>query len=167
MKRTLILFSLLFIVVAHSYGQGSQVITTFILVRHAEKGTDGDDPDLKPEGHDRAKRLAAMLKNASVSAVYSTRYNRTKNTVSPVAREKGFEVQTYESLKANELDALIGKHAGQTILIGGHSNTIPQIANLLTGKEEFKNFADTDYGNLLIISVIERGKDAKVTWLSY
>jgi 2,3-bisphosphoglycerate-dependent phosphoglycerate mutase len=167
MKRTLILFSLLFIVVAHSSAQSSPVITTFILVRHAEKGTDGDDPDLKPEGYDRAKRLAAMLKNTSVNAVYSTRYNRTKNTVSPVAREKGFEVQTYESLKANELDALIGKHAGQTILIGGHSNTIPQIANLLTGKEEFKNFADTDYGNLLIISIIERGKDAKVTWLNY
>jgi hypothetical protein len=51
--------------------------------------------------------------------------------------------------------------------VGGHSNTIPQIANLLSGKEEFKNFADTDYGNLLIISVVERGQTAKVTWINY
>jgi 2,3-bisphosphoglycerate-dependent phosphoglycerate mutase len=164
-----LLFVLVWILCAgiRLHAQDNPVITTFILVRHAEKGTDGDDPDLKPEGHDRAKRLASMLRNTFLHAVYSTRYNRTKNTVSPVAREKGFEVQIYESLKASELDALIEKHSGQTILIGGHSNTIPQIANLLTGKEEFKNFPDTEYGNLLIISVIERGKNTKVTWLSY
>jgi hypothetical protein len=87
--------------------------------------------------------------------------------VTPLANEKSLDVQVYENLKSVELDALITKHKGGTILVGGHSNTVPQIANLLLGKEEFKNFADTDYGNLLIISVIERGKTAKVTWLSY
>jgi broad specificity phosphatase PhoE len=167
MKKTFVLVSLILFSAINLFAQTDPVITTFILVRHAEKATGGDDPDLKPEGHERAKHLVSVLKNTSLGAVYSTRYNRTKNTVGPVAREKGLEVQVYESLKANELDALVTKHAGQTVLIGGHSNTIPQIANLLLGKEEFKNFEDTAYGNLLIISVVERGKTAKVTWLNY
>jgi 2,3-bisphosphoglycerate-dependent phosphoglycerate mutase len=167
MKKIFILFILALPAAARLCAQGDPVITTFVLIRHAEKESEGSDPDLKPEGNERAKRLTAILKNTTVNAVYSTRYNRTKNTVSPVAKEKGLEVQIYESLKAAELDALINKHAGETILIAGHSNTIPSIVNLLTGKEDFKNFADTDYGNLLIISVIERGKNAKVTWLSY
>lgn len=167
MKKTSLLSTLLLLSAIHLFAQNNPVITTFILVRHAEKGTGGDDPDLKPEGYDRANRLAATLKNTAVDAVYSTRYNRTKNTVTPLAKEKSLEVQVYENLKSAELDALITKHKGGTILVGGHSNTIPQIANLLLGKEEFKNFADTDYGNLLIISVVERGKTAKVTWISY
>src|SRR5687767_5629493 len=121
MKKTSVLVSLILFSAITLLAQTNPVITTFILVRHAEKATGGDDPDLKPEGHERAKLLASVLKNTSLSAVYSTRYNRTKNTVSPVAKEKGLEVQVYENLKASELDALVTKHSGETILIGGHS----------------------------------------------
>ena len=175
MKKKIWLSALFLVLVIGLYAQQNPVITTFILVRHAEKMsseesqklmTGADDPELKPEGQERAKRLAAMLKNTTINAVYSTRYKRTKNTVAPLAQEKGLEVQVYESMKANDLDELIKKHSGQTVLVGGHSNTIPQIANTLIGKEEFKNFADADYGNLIIISVTQRGS-AKVTWLTY
>jgi broad specificity phosphatase PhoE len=167
MKKTSLLLILLFLSAIHLFAQNNPVITTFILVRHAEKGTEGDDPDLKPEGYDRANRLTAILKNTTIDAVYSTRFKRTKNTVTPLAKEKSIEIQIYENLKSAELDALITKHKGGTILVGGHSNTIPQIANLLLGKEAFKNFADTDYGNLLIISVVDKGTTAKVTWINY
>lgn len=143
-------------------------ITTFILVRHAEKGNDGtDDPDLRPEGHERARKLAALLKNTAVSAVYSTRYKRTTNTVTPLAQQKGLEVQVYDAAKPEVIEAMISRHAGGIVVIGGHSNTIPQIANLLTGKDDYKTFPDTDYGNIIIIPVLERGKAARVTWLNY
>lgn len=164
--KKIIFLSFIAIVNINLQAQNNPVITTVILVRHAEKA-EGEDPDLRPEGHDRAKRLATMLKNTTINGVYSTPYKRTRSTVNPVAQNKGIEVQIYENMKANELDALMAKHAGQTIVIGGHSNTVPQIANLLLGKDEFKNFADTEYGNLLIVSVVERGKTATVTRLNY
>jgi 2,3-bisphosphoglycerate-dependent phosphoglycerate mutase len=146
----------------------AQAVTTFILVRHAEKGSDGtDDPDLTPEGHERAGRLAALLKNTTVDAVYSTRYKRTKNTITPLAQQKNLGVQIYAAVKPDVIDAMMKTHAGGTVVIGGHSNTIPQIANLLTGKDEYKTFPDTDYGNILIVSVLEQGKEAKVTWINY
>jgi broad specificity phosphatase PhoE len=142
-------------------------ITTFILVRHAEKGNDGSDPELKPEGLDRAMKLATMLKNTPVDAVYSSNYKRTRNTVFPLAKEKGIEIQTYDAGKSEVIDTILSKYAGGTVVICGHSNTVPQLANVLTGKQDFKNFEDSDYGNLLIISVVKKGSVAKVTWLSY
>jgi 2,3-bisphosphoglycerate-dependent phosphoglycerate mutase len=143
-------------------------ITTFILFRHAEKGNDGtDDPDLKPEGVERAKRIAAMLKDTKVDAIFTTNYKRTKNTVIPLAEAKGLQVQQYEAFKTAVIEDMISKHKGGTIVISGHSNNIPWIANLLIGKETYKNFDDADYDNVLIVSVVEKGKVANVTWLNY
>ena len=143
-------------------------ITTFILVRHAEKVVDGTkDPDLKPEGNERAARLSVMLNNTQVDAIYSTNFKRTKNTVQPYALEKGLSVHTYEALQEAEIDKILKKHSGGTVLICGHSNTIPWIANLFIGKQEYGDFNDDDYGNILIVSVIEKGKLAKVTSLRY
>lgn len=167
MKKTFPFLVLCLLLTSEATAQ-SGAITTFILVRHAEKGSDGtDDPDLKPEGMERAKRFAALLKNTDIQGVYSTKYKRTKNTVTPLAQEKGLEVQIYDAAKADVIDGLLSKHAGGTVVIGGHSNTIPQIANLLTGKEDYKTFPDSDYGNILVVSVVERGKVAKVTLLNY
>jgi broad specificity phosphatase PhoE len=143
-------------------------ITTFILVRHAEKVNDGSpDPELLPEGEARSRRLAEMLKQTSVNAIYSTKFNRTRKTVTPLAEAKGISIQVYESLKMADLEAIAVKYKGGTVVIAGHSNTTPAFANLLTGKDEFKPFTDEAYDNVIIVSVIAVGKDAKVTWLKY
>jgi 2,3-bisphosphoglycerate-dependent phosphoglycerate mutase len=142
--------------------------TTFILVRHAEKETvgvtDPKDPQLSKEGQDRAQSLVRLLDKQKVDVILSTNFNRTKNTVKPLADAKGIAVTTYESLKEPELNQL--KEAGGTVVICGHSNTIPAIANLLAGKDQFATFADSDYGNVLIVTVSEIGK-GKVTHLRY
>jgi 2,3-bisphosphoglycerate-dependent phosphoglycerate mutase len=164
-------YGLLFImamIFSDACSQKTPTVTTFILYRHAEKGNDGtEDPDLKPEGVARSKRIVEMLKNTSIDAIYATRYKRAKNTVVPLAEAKGLEVQTYESFKPEVIEAMVKKHSGGTVVISGHSNDIPWIANLLIGKDEYKAYADADYGNVLIVSVVEKGKVAKVTWLSY
>ncbi len=166
MKKALLVFVLSILAFAVTAQKNS--ITTFILVRHAEKVIDGTkDPELKPEGIDRAKRLADMLSKTPVDVIYSTNFKRTKNTVLPLASAKGLLVENYEALKVEEIENMLKKHAGGTILISGHSNTIPWTANLLIGKQEYGDFADDDYGNILIISVVEIGKIAKVTLLRY
>lgn len=159
MSRLLVV--LLLLIATSSFAQ-----TTFILVRHAEKeaAASGDqmmnkDPMLSKEGEARAQSLMKLLDKQKVDAIYSTNFNRTKNTVKPLAEAKGITVQTYEALKDADLNKL--KATNGTIVIVGHSNTIPQIANLLIGKEQFKTFEDSDYGNLLIIS------NGSVTHLRY
>jgi 2,3-bisphosphoglycerate-dependent phosphoglycerate mutase len=166
MKKILLSLLVVVFICQWAWAQSSE-LTTFILVRHAEKGSDGtDDPDLKPEGQERAKKFASLFSNTTIDAVYSTKFKRTRNTVTPIAKAKAQDVQVYESMKPEFVDQLISKHSGKTIVVAGHSNTVPQIANVLLGKDEFQNFPDTEYGNILIVTVLKRG-DGKVVRLSY
>lgn len=144
-----------------------QKVTTVILIRHAEKVMDGSpDPDLTEAGKNRAALLGDLLSKAKIDAIYSTHYRRTENTVAPLAQRHGLTVQNYSGGKMEEVDAMLTKHEGGTIVICGHSNTSPAIINYLTGhKDEFKTFDDNDYGNVVIVSRFD-GK-GKVTWLRY
>jgi len=163
--KKLIIGVLLLIVTQVGY---AQTITTFILIRHAEKATQGgSDPELKPEGVKRAESFASLFSKASVDAIYSTNFKRTRNTVTPLANAKGLALNAYTSMKAADLESLLTKHAGGTIVIAGHSNTIPEIANALIGEKKFKQFGDDDYGNIIVITVQQMGKDAKVLWMRY
>lgn len=143
-------------------------ITTFIVIRHAEKSKEeSKDPELSPEGAERSKKLARMLHDAGVTAIYSTNYKRTRNTVMPLSTEKGIDIQLYESFTSVTIDEVIGKYPGGTIVISGHSNTVPGIVNLLIGNNKFQNLDDSNYSAMFIVSVAERGKVASVTQLQY
>lgn len=163
MKYLLLGFLFFNLVVAQS-----QPVTTFILVRHAEKGDDGTkDPDLTEKGVTRAESLAELLKETNVDAIYSTAFKRTNNTAAPLSRAKSLPVQGYEAFKGEEIDKMLKRHAGGTVTVVGHSNNIPWIANYLTGKETYQSFEDSDYDNVFIVTVFEKGKTATVLRLSY
>lgn len=153
--KKLILF-LFLLVSSLSY---SQVTTTFILVRHAEKMADGTkDPALTEEGEARAQNLLALFSKADISAIYSTNLKRTMKTVAPLAQSKSLEIQTYDwkSPKAL-LNKMLEDNTGGTVVISGHSNTTPILANFLLGTSTLEQFADDDYGNLLIITTNKIG----------
>jgi 2,3-bisphosphoglycerate-dependent phosphoglycerate mutase len=166
MKKLFIL--LLFVAINSIVHAQEKAITTFILVRHAEKDLtqSGNDPDLSADGRARAARLAEVLKKTDIHSVYSTPYKRTQQTVEAVAAAKSLKVMTYQAKNA-EIDNMITQHTGGTVLLSGHSNTVPQTLNYLIGEEKYKTFDDTDYGNIIIVSFTERGKNVKVTWLRY
>lgn len=46
---------------------------------------------------------------------------------------------------------------GISLLVVGHSNTIPAMANWLLGKEELSQLGEKDYGDLFVISY-KKGK---------
>ncbi len=166
MRRTI--FYIFFLTFINTIAYSQENITTFILTRHAEKGNDGTkDPDLSAVGTERAQSLMNLLQKTKVDAIYSTNYKRTRNTVAPLAQAKKITAEVYESFKGEEIDEMLRKYSGGTIVIAGHSNDIPWMANYLIGKEEFKTFDDTDYHNLLVISVVKKGMTSKVTWLAY
>lgn len=107
---------------------------TFVIVRHAEKATDDPrDPSLTPVGQARAERLARMLADAELTAVYSTGYRRTQSTAQPTARQHGLPVTTYDAAQPPEVLAarLRAAHPGGTVLVVGHSNTAPGLAAAL------------------------------------
>ena len=78
-----------------------------LLVRHAspvQPGTEGweeRDPErpLTEEGVRQAEELADELEPYSISAIYSSPYRRAVQTVEPVARRRGMEVQLLTDLR--------------------------------------------------------------------
>ena len=161
-------FSILLLAIMSHGSIAQNSITTFILLRHAEKATDGSkDTDLTEAGKRRAEALAKLLMSTKIDAIYSTHFKRTQNTVAPLAQAHSLSVLNYEGSKMEEIDAMLAKFNGGTVVLSGHSNTTPAIVNYLTGhKDEFKTLDDNDYGNLIIVSVLRKG-EAKVTWLRY
>ena len=144
-----------------------QKVTTLILVRHAEKADDGTkDPGLTEEGADRANALVDMLGATKIDAIYSTPLTRTQGTVEPLSQLKGLSIQDYKPMNEEDMDKILEDHKGGTVLISGHSNTTPWVANYFLGTQELYDFTDSEYDNLLILSVLEKG-NAKLTWLTY
>lgn len=147
--------------------QAQEKLTTVILVRHAEKENDGSkNPELSEAGKKRALLLTDMFSKTKIDAIYSTNFKRTEATVAPLASQHSLPITHYDGAKPAEVDEMISKWKGGTILICGHSNTTPAIINRLIGKEEYKTFDDGDYSNLIILTFASVG-DAKITWLRY
>ena len=165
MKR-LLLFALLF--VAYSYATLAQdQLTTFVLVRHAEKASDGTrDPALTAEGEERSGRLNELFKNADITAIYSSPYKRTRATVAPLAASTSLEVKEYDPRGVAFISDIMKNHTGGTIVVSGHSNTIPFVANELLGNDRFAQLEDSDYGKIFIITVSEVGNGV-LTLLNY
>ncbi len=138
----------------------------FIIVRHAEKDTaGGTNADLIPFGRGRAEALCKMLKKVKLNGVYSTDKPRTRNTAEPTARAKGQTVELYDAKKqADLLRGLVDKKG--KFLIVGHSNTVHQLVNTLTGKTDEKEFSESDYSRLYIVSVKKLG-EAKVVMIRF
>jgi broad specificity phosphatase PhoE len=112
----------------------AEPMTTFVLVRHAEKTADDPrDPGLTDAGRARAARLAASLADAPLRAVYATAYRRTRDTAGPSAVAHGLQVAVYDAREpaADFAARLRAAHRAGTVLVVGHSNTVPAIAAAL------------------------------------
>ena len=135
----------------------SQNTTTFIVLRHAEKADASKDTNLSAKGLARAEELKKTLAPVNVNAIYSTPYNRTKQTVTPLAKTKGITITEYPANKPFEefINELISAHRGQTVVIVGHSNTIPEILKVLAKGTFMITIPENQFDNLFVVSLNE------------
>jgi phosphohistidine phosphatase SixA len=171
--RTVLVFSMLFavlgaVVVFAYFATFRRPVTTVIMIRHAEKVIDPNNPDvdLSPAGQARAQELVRMFGDAGINAIYATQYKRTQQTVKPLADRLGLPINQVNSKNTADLVAQIhAQHAGQVIFISGHNNTVPEIIAALGGPT-YPTIPETEYDNLYIVTVYRTGK-AKVVKLKY
>jgi len=133
------------------------------VVRHAEKQSESNEPGvpLSEAGRARAGRLAARLKNAGVTAIYSTDFVRTLETAEPLARALKIPVRKYFATGADgnpDLKPLAARlkaeHARDIVLVIGHSNTVPPLLKALGCAEDI-TMAAGQYDDLF--AVVPRG----------
>ncbi|HEV2763852.1 MAG TPA: phosphoglycerate mutase family protein [Pyrinomonadaceae bacterium] len=153
-------------------------VTTVYLVRHAEKAdAPPEDPPLSEAGRARAQELARVLGGAGVRAVYTSQFLRTKQTAEPLAKQLGLapaalsirmnpaspREPSAESIK--EITDKIYERAGETTLVVGHSNTVPEVIRALGG-DAVPKIDEKKFDDLFVLTVYGRGK-AKVAQLKY
>ncbi len=132
------------------------------VVRHAERADSGPspmqmqtDPGLSAQGEGRAAKLAAMLADAGIAAIYATEFRRTQDTAEPLATRLGLQIRNLPSRDTGALVAEIrSKHPNDIVLVVGHSNTVPAIIKALCGADV--TIADGEYDNLFIVTPATR-----------
>jgi broad specificity phosphatase PhoE len=150
---------------------GQQAI---VLVRHAEKATDSNEPGvaLSEAGTTRANRLAGMLKAAGITAVYATDTVRARKTAEPLAKSAGLEIRIYapkdvEGKPAPQIlvDRIRKEEPRGVALVVGHSNTIPELLAAL-GDVAKVEIPSTQYDDLFVV-VPRAGGPPSVVRLKY
>ncbi|MFG0293919.1 MAG: phosphoglycerate mutase family protein [Phycisphaerales bacterium JB065] len=134
---------------------------TVLVTRHAEKDALSADPSLSPIGKQRAQALARLDDAQSVTTIITTQYKRTIETAQPLAEELGIKPRVVNAsanpkdLQDLASDILTSAEKG-TVLVVGHSNTVPMIIRALGGPDGLF-LAEDSYGDLFILSIDEAG----------
>jgi broad specificity phosphatase PhoE len=131
--------------------------TTVIVVRHAEKASSDRDPALSDVGRARARDLAHVLGQTPIDAIFTTQYVRTRETARPLADLRKLEAIAIDATATHiaELAQRIRtRHRNQTVVVVGHSNTVPAILAAL-GADDPPAIGDDDYDHLYILNIRE------------
>jgi broad specificity phosphatase PhoE len=121
------------------------------LVRHAEKADRSRDPALSPKGEGRARALAALLRDAGVTAIWATDLQRTRLTANPLAEARKLPIRVHAADDSAGLVAEMREAEPRgRVLVVGHSNTLPEIAAALGVREKI-SLADDEYDALFVI----------------
>ena len=132
---------------------------TIFVVRHAERADNApmassksaipNDVPLSEAGKARAAHLAAVLRSAGITHVFTTEFKRTRETAEPFAAAQHLKPVM---APAKDVDALVAavKAAKGASLVVGHSNTVPDVLKGLGVKETIK-IDEPDYDNLFVV----------------
>lgn len=136
-----------------------------VLVRHAEKAeAPAGDVTLNDAGQARAEELAIALAEARVDTIITTQFRRTRDTAAPLARslkvtpvvvQAGSETAAHAKAVARAV-----LDGGRSVLVVGHSNTVPAIIGALGGPA-MAELCEAEYANLFTL-VLVPGQPARL-----
>jgi len=170
--RSPLIFALLAVLILSSCKQQGETTTSeeetatsvYYLIRHAEKDRsdpDNKDPMLTEEGRARAERWKNYFDTIALDAVYSTEYNRTQGTAKPTAAKKDLAIVTYDVPYAMSTD-FRKDTKGKKVLVVGHSNTTPALANAFLGSQRFSDMDDNDNSSLFVVRISNAEAEVEV-----
>lgn len=116
----------------------------FALVRHAHAGDpsqwDGDDRlrPLSEKGRDQANGLVAVLAVFQPTRIMSSPFDRCVQTVEPLARHLGLEVEVTDALaerREDEAIALVRQLAEAGIVASTHGDIVPAVLDDLARRD--------------------------------
>ena len=153
MMRRVVLAVVLAAVLCPALAAAQEVV---FLVRHAEKEIDSDEPGvgLSDAGHARAERLASLLREAGITAIYTSPTRRTRQTAEPLAKALGLKLKTYpviHEMGQYDFGELVKDLRQEKVaLVVGHASTVPETIEALGYPGELE-ISSNEYDNLFIL----------------
>ena len=96
-----------------------------LIVRHAEQLDDSSDSPLSEAGHQRAKALVGLLKDAGITAIYTTETQRTIQTAAPLSTALGLPAIAIPRKETEDLiRRLRERHSQDIVLVVAHSGSL-------------------------------------------
>ena len=147
---------------------GSAMAQTVVLVRHGEKADASADPVLSEAGQARAAALAALLADVHPVLVLTSPLQRTRLTGTPTAEYHSAPLEpiSLEGGGAEHIAATVARvralPADATVLIVGHSNTVPLIARAL-GYGEAADMPECEYDRMTTLHLMGESAHGEVT----
>lgn len=148
---------------------GNQDYLILYLVRHCEKDSvPPGNPVLSATGLARAERLGKIFDNAILDKVCSTNTKRTMDTALAVKRQAGDPImETFPVAAQNDwLLETIATGGGKRVFYAGHQNTVPDLLNVLTQTNDYKEIPSNEFG-LFYIAVTKGTGKTEVLTLKY
>src|SRR5688572_16102592 len=128
-----------------------------VLVRHAEKSdAPPGDVTLNEAGRARAEELAIALAEARLDTIVITQFRRTRDTVAAFSHTLNITpvvVQAGNDTPSHAKAVAAAVRGGSSVLVVGHSNTVPAIIAALGGPV-MDELCDTEYSNLFTLLLI-------------
>ena len=154
MKNFVILFCFLVSLSIEAQTENKSDCTKVYLIRHAEKDRTyktNSNPHLNSLGTKRSLKWKDFFKNINFDIIYSTNYHRTLETIKPFS-ENGTELIIYNPSKI-DYNEFVSNNKGKTILVVGHSNTIPTFTNRISNKNLYNDIEDNNNSNLYVVNI--------------
>ena len=152
-----ILVSLALTVLGLAHPPSATAQETVFIVRHTDPppmlriDEIREDTPLSESGWTRAQALAARLRDANITAIYTSEALRTIQTAEPLAEAIHVKAQVH---LGDDVDGLItelqSKHRDERILIVGHWSTIPLILKRL-GVQDEATIERSEFDNLFVV----------------
>ncbi|HEV3050231.1 MAG TPA: phosphoglycerate mutase family protein [Longimicrobium sp.] len=150
----------------------AQDSTVVVIVRHAEKAVvdpSNSDPPLSEAGSARAVALRQALEGMHFHSVIATDRQRTQATAGPIMQAHGLTPEIvslrYGPAHVDSVAAAVRRHAGHTVLVVGHSNTVPRIVHALGGPQ-LPDLCEPQFSDLFVL-VLKPGAEPRYERRTY
>lgn len=144
----------LFLMFALGSANASALAKDIYLVRHLEKQKpteqSGPDVHLTKIGNANAHLLASWMQGKDLANLFTTDYNRTKQSIQPTAIANTLDPIFYDPSNLGSFAADLKLLEGNSLILG-HSNTTGVLYGLL-GCEEVL-LSESDYGDIFKVSL--------------
>lgn len=127
---------------------------SYYVMRHLHTPEGASDPDLTPEGQRHAQLMVGFFREDPPSVIYVSDTKRARQTAAPLAASLGLTPKIYDPRNTPALIQAVTAEPG-TVLVVGHSNTVPDIVEQLGGARPGP-LTHHDFGDVWHVTGIDR-----------